>query len=102
MRVENGRRRPHDPIPERPMILNAVEKAMMNNPVRAAIQWRFEARRMLTMGGRMQDGRALEVGCGRGIGTEIVLDRFGADRVDAFDLDPAMVERARRRLASRG
>lgn len=84
------------------MLLNAVEKAMMNNPVRAAIQRRFEARRLLDMGGPMHGGRALEMGCGRGVGTELVLDVFGADRVDAFDLDPSMVELARRRLAKRG
>lgn len=47
-------------------------------------------------------GRALEVGCGRGVGVEIVLDTFGADAVDAFDLDPDMIDRARRRLARRG
>jgi ubiquinone/menaquinone biosynthesis C-methylase UbiE len=83
------------------MRLNVVEKAMMNNPVRAAFQRRFEARRLLSMGGRMAGGAALEVGCGRGVGAEIVLDVFGADRVDAFDLDPQMIELARRRLVAR-
>lgn len=81
------------------MLLNRVEKALMNNPLRAAIQRGFEARRLLALGGRMQGGVALEVGCGRGVGVEIVLERFGADRVDAFDLDPEMVAQARRRLA---
>lgn len=81
------------------MLLNRVEKALMNNPVRAAVQRGFEARRLLALGGPMKGGVALEVGCGRGVGTEIVLEHFGADRVDAFDLDPEMVELARRRLA---
>ena len=84
------------------MRLNAVEKLMMNNPVRALVQRRFEVPRLLEMGGAMRGGRALEVGCGRGVGTELVLGRFGADRVDAFDLDPDMVERAQRRLARHG
>jgi ubiquinone/menaquinone biosynthesis C-methylase UbiE len=84
------------------MLLNAVEKALMNNPVRESVQRHVEAGVLLAMGGRMAGGRALEIGCGRGVGVEIVLDRFGADRVDAFDLDPDMVERARRRLARRG
>ena len=83
------------------MLLNAVEKAMMNNPVRAASQRHFEARRLLAMGGPARGARALEIGCGRGVGTELVLDVFGAERVDAFDLDPDMVARARRRLARR-
>lgn len=84
------------------MLLNAVEKAFMNNPIREAIQRRFEARRLLAMGGRLGGGRALEIGCGRGVGVEIILDAFGAERVDGFDLDPDMVARARRRLAPRG
>jgi ubiquinone/menaquinone biosynthesis C-methylase UbiE len=84
------------------MLLNAIEKAMMNNPVRAAVQRHFEARRLLAMGGPVRGGRALEIGCGRGVGTELVLDVFGAARVDAFDLDPDMVARAKARLASRG
>ena len=33
------------------MRLNSVETALMNNPVRAAIQSRFEAERLLAMGG---------------------------------------------------
>jgi ubiquinone/menaquinone biosynthesis C-methylase UbiE len=84
------------------MLLNVVEKAMMNNPVRAAIQRHFEARRLYEMGGPMAGGRALEIGCGRGVGTELILDRFAADSVDAFDLDPHMVALAKRRLARHG
>ncbi len=84
------------------MLLNRIEYALMNNPVRAAIQRHFEARRLLRMGGPMHGGRALEVGCGRGVGTELILEVFGADSVDAFDLDPRMVALARTRLAAHG
>ena len=84
------------------MLLNRVEYALMNNPVRAAIQRTLEAPRLLRMGGPMRGGRALELGCGRGVGTELILDLFGADSVDAFDLDPRMVALARKRLAPRG
>ena len=84
------------------MLLNAIERAMMNNPIRAAVQRRFEGPRLRRMGGPLPGARVLEVGCGRGVGTEIVLRQFGAARVDAFDLDPAMVALARRRLASHG
>jgi len=80
------------------MLLNRIEYALMNNPLRAAIQRRFEAERLLRMGGPMHGGRALEIGCGRGVGTELILDVFGADEVDAFDLDPRMVSLARVRL----
>jgi ubiquinone/menaquinone biosynthesis C-methylase UbiE len=84
------------------MLLNRIEYALTNNPVRAAIQRYFEARRLLRMGGPMRGGRALELGCGRGVGTELILDVFGADSVDAFDLDPRMAALAQRRLARRG
>jgi ubiquinone/menaquinone biosynthesis C-methylase UbiE len=75
---------------------------MMNNPLRASIQRRFEARRLLRMGGAMGGGAALEIGCGRGVGTQLIFEVFGAERVDAFDLDPRMAEQARRRLARHG
>lgn len=84
------------------MLLNRIEYALMNNPVRAAIQRHFEARRLLRMGGPMHGGRALEVGCGRGVGTELILELFGANSVDAFDLDPRMLALARTRLAAHG
>jgi ubiquinone/menaquinone biosynthesis C-methylase UbiE len=84
------------------MLLNAVEKLMMNNPVRSAVQRWFEAPRLFELGGPLPGGRVLEVGCGRGVGVELLLERFGAERVDAFDLDPDMVDRARERLARHG
>lgn len=83
------------------MILNRLEFLLMNNPFRAFLQRHFEAPRLATMGGVMAGGYALEIGCGRGVGTEIILDRFGAARVDAVDLDPKMISRARKRLAGR-
>lgn len=84
------------------MILNLVEKAAMNNPVRAFVQRHFEAKRLLSMGGAMPGGTALEVGCGRGVGSELMLNVFGADNVDAFDLDPHMVRLAQKRLERYG
>ena len=84
------------------MKLNAVEKALMNNPLRAAVQRHYEAPLLRQLGGRADGQQVLEIGCGRGVGTEIVLSEFGAARVDAFDLDPGMVALARRRLSRFG
>ncbi len=81
------------------MKLNLVERAVVNNPVRSAVQRRYETPLLLRLGGRPPVGRALEVGCGRGVGSEIVLSRFGASEVVAFDLDPTMVAQARKRHA---
>ncbi|MCW2625649.1 class I SAM-dependent methyltransferase [Mycobacterium sp.] len=84
------------------MKLNSIERAAMNNPVRAAHQHHREAawfRRLA--GGALSGQHVLEVGCGRGVGSEVILDRLGAERVTAFDLDDSMVELARRRLHAR-
>ena len=82
------------------MKLNRVEKALMNNPVRALVQRRYEAELMERLGERVEGQRVLEIGCGRGVGTEIIFERFGAREVDAFDLDPDMIAQAQRRLSA--
>lgn len=84
------------------MKLNQVETLLMNNPVRAALQRHYEARLLERLGGRLEGATVLEIGCGRGVGAEILVQRFGAARVFAFDLDPAMARRARKRLARFG
>src|ERR1700720_3138641 len=84
------------------MKLNSIERAAMNNPVRAAHQHHREAawfRRLA--GGALSGKHVLEIGCGRGGGSEGVLGPLGAERVTAFDLDDSMVELARRRLHAR-
>src|SRR5688572_861290 len=81
------------------MKLNQIEKALMNNPVRAFVQRRYEAPLMERLGGRTDGCLVLEIGCGRGVGTELIFERFGAREVHAFDIDPDMVEQARRRLS---
>ena len=84
------------------MKLNTVERLAMNNPVRAAHQHHREAAWFAELShGELKDANVLEVGCGRGVGIEVLLDRLGARQVTAFDLDPAMVESAQRRLRSR-
>lgn len=84
------------------MKLNRVEKALMNNPLRALVQRRYEAALLERLGGRLEGKRVLEIGCGRGVGTEIIFERFGAREVHAFDIDPGMIDRARRRLSRYG
>ena len=81
------------------MKLNAVEKALMNNPLRAVLQRRYEGVLLERLGGQAEGMRVLEIGCGRGVGTEIIFERFRAQEVVAFDLDPDMIARARTRLS---
>lgn len=84
------------------MLMNRLETILVNSPIRALIQRDFEVPRLLRLGGTMKGGKALELGCGRGVGAELILDRFQADSVDAIDLDPKMVAMAKRRLARHG
>jgi SAM-dependent methyltransferase len=44
------------------------------------------------------EGRVLDVGCGPGVLTAELVDRYGADRVDAIDPTPGYVDAARERL----
>ena len=84
------------------MKLNTIERAAMNNPIRAAHQHHREAawfRRLA--GGDLTGQDVLETGCGRGVGSEVILDRLQARHVTAFDLDDTMVELARKRLHHR-
>jgi ubiquinone/menaquinone biosynthesis C-methylase UbiE len=82
-----------------PMRLNVIEKMLLNNPARAMVQVFYEAPLLLRLAGRLEGKRALEIGCGRGIGIEIILNQFGAEHVFAIDVDPAMVARAKSRLS---
>jgi len=84
------------------MKLNAIERAVVNNPVRAAHQHYQEARWFRRLaGGALTGQEVLEVGCGQGVGVEVLLDRLGAAHVSAFDLDSDMIDKARRRLHRR-
>lgn len=83
------------------MLMNRLETFLMNNPIRFAVQRYYEVPKLLKLGRKMVGGKALEIGCGRGVGTELILDYFGADQVDAFDLDPKMIALAQERLKCR-
>ncbi|MCG5434529.1 class I SAM-dependent methyltransferase [Mycobacterium sp. MYCO198283] len=83
--------------------MNRAETALINSAPRRWLQRLYEVPTLLRFGGRLLPGsRAVEIGCGSGYGSQLVLQRFGAAQVDAIDLDPAMIERARVRLAPYG
>ncbi|NYI77043.1 class I SAM-dependent methyltransferase [Nocardioides panzhihuensis] len=83
--------------------MNRIEKVAVNNPARRALQRFYEVPALLKLaGGPLQPGsRAVEIGCGSGYGTQMILDHFNAASVDALDLDPEMVAKAKTRLADR-
>lgn len=84
-----------------PMRLNSLEFALMNNPVRAASQRWLETPLLIGRRGSLVGKRVLEVGCGRGVGIEILL-ALGAAHVTGFDLDPKMVALAQERVKKYG
>lgn len=85
------------------MLMNKVETAVVDSAPRRWLQRFYETRVLLRLGGGVSPGaRALEIGCGSGYGSQLVLERFGAASVDAVDLDPAMIRRAGERLARYG
>ena len=78
------------------MLMNSLEYWAMNNPVRGLIQKRLEAPRLQ----RLCKGRTdtvLEIGCGQGVGAGIIHDLFSPREYVGIDLDPKMIERARRK-----
>jgi SAM-dependent methyltransferase len=81
--------------------LNRLGKLGLNSSTRAFVQRRVVAPLLERLGGRLDGGRVLELGCGRGVGGEIILDRFRAAELELLDIDPDMVGRARDRLAGR-
>ncbi|MBI5043762.1 MAG: class I SAM-dependent methyltransferase [Nitrospirae bacterium] len=80
------------------MKLNLVEKFITNNPIRAFGQRYIEGPMLRKMGSLKKYPLCLEIGCGRGIGAEIIVEQFGTDRVIATDIDPEQIERAKRGL----
>ena len=83
------------------MKLNNLEFALMNNPIRAWSQHALETPRLIGPHGSLARQHVLEVGCGRGVGTEILLS-LGAAHVTGFDLDPKMIALAQKRVAKCG
>lgn len=87
----------------RAMLMNKAETILVNSPPRRWVQRGYELPWMLRQAGPLPSGaRVLELGCGSGFGTHLILRNTGAAHVDAVDLDPAMIARARRRLARHG
>lgn len=79
------------------MLMNKIEFWLMNNPVRAFIQ-KFEARKLRQMSDLKEGKIILEIGCGQGVGTQLIKKYFKPQRIQAIDLDPKMIQRAKRRI----
>lgn len=78
------------------MLMNAVEYWAMNNPVRGLIQKRIEAPRLRQLCNGQVDS-VLEIGCGQGLGAEIIRGLYSPFEYCGIDLDPKMIRRARKK-----
>jgi ubiquinone/menaquinone biosynthesis C-methylase UbiE len=83
------------------MKLNRLEFALVNNALRTASQRYIETPRLIGPRGSLAGKHVLEVGCGRGVGIEILLS-LDAEQVTGFDLDPKMIALAQMRLGKYG
>ena len=79
------------------MYMNALEKLLVNNPFRTRMLRRMATALLRSAGTSLANKAVLEIGCGQGAGTEILLRHCGADRVVAFDFDPVQLAAARKR-----
>lgn len=80
------------------MQLNVVERFITNNPLRAFVQRNVEGPLLRKMASLPEYILCLEIGCGRGIGAQVIAEQFGAQKVIAIDIDPEQIERAKRNL----
>ena len=83
------------------MKLNLAERWLVNNPARALVQRFHEVPLLRRLGGIVESGQVLEVGCGRGVGLPLLLTQFKALQVIGIDIDPEQVRRAKNGLRDR-
>ncbi len=79
------------------MLLNRLEFLLMNNPARAFIQDKIEAKKLRALSHLPQDKIILEIGCGNGTGTKLIKKYFSPQEIKAIDLDPRMIHLAKKK-----
>ena len=72
----------------------------MNNKIRAWHQERIEVRILKSAANLNTNKKVLEIGCGNGFGTYLIWKYFQPREIQAIDLDPRMIWRARKRYGS--
>ena len=72
------------------MKVNWAERLMVNSPVRLAVQ-RLIIRWIKSVTRIPAEARVLEIGCGRGAGACMLLEKFNPALMHAFDLDHQMI-----------
>nr|BFD66578.1 class I SAM-dependent methyltransferase [Bdellovibrio sp. HAGR004] len=81
------------------MKMNRFEKIVMNNLVRRLILRHIEAPILYELGGSLEGMNVLEIGCGEGHSTRIILDIFKPKKIVTIDLDSQSIKRAYKNLS---
>jgi SAM-dependent methyltransferase len=76
--------------------------AFGNMEARNGLQERLEIPTMIRALGLPRGGRVLEVGCGRGIALPVLTQRLAPELLVGVDIDPTLVELAKRRVKDTG
>jgi ubiquinone/menaquinone biosynthesis C-methylase UbiE len=74
------------------MKLNYLEFLLVNNPVRAYVQERYELPILMSMVRSKAFDSVLEIGCGNGNGTKLIRKYFNPRHITAIDLDEKMIQ----------
>ena len=77
------------------MKLNRLEFLLMNNPIRAYAQEKYELPVLMSMLSDTTFNSVLEIGCGNGNGTKLIQKRFDPKHMTAIDLDQKMIKLSR-------
>lgn len=77
--------------------MSALERWLVNSPFRAWFQ-RGEVDAFIRWSAVTSEARVLDMGCGPGVSTALILKKLQPRYLAAFDLDPSMVDSARQRL----
>ena len=80
------------------MKMNWFEKLGVNSPLHK-LELRSAARQMHQLGGAVENGLVLEIGCGKGLGIDLIFEMFQPSQVEAFEFDPDQLAGAKKRLA---
>ncbi len=82
------------------MKVNWPERLWVNSPIRRLVQ-QIEARFFSALHALPPGARCLEIGCGCGMGAEIIGNAFSPAEICALDIDPAMLVKAGRKRRKR-
>jgi ubiquinone/menaquinone biosynthesis C-methylase UbiE len=80
--------------------MNLAESMFINSTLRVRELRRDIGPRVLAYAESTDARRVLEVGCGQGVGLELLAVHFPEAEIVGVDVDPRMIRRARRRLDS--